>query len=56
MGYNCIQLGLIDGELIDPSMPTADCARVKRTVTEAGLPVVAADSSVRLTGDDPRRR
>jgi hypothetical protein len=56
MGYDGTELRLTDGELIDPSMPTADRARVKRTVTEAGPPVVAVDSSVRLTGDDPRRR
>jgi sugar phosphate isomerase/epimerase len=50
-GYAGIELRLIDGELIDPSMPAADRARVKRTLT--GLPVVAVDSSIRLTGDDP---
>jgi len=52
-GFDGVELRLIDGELIDPSMPAADRARVKRTVTGAGLPVVAVDSSVRLTGDDP---
>ena len=50
-GYAGIELRLIDGELIDPSMPAADRTRVKRTLT--GLPVVAVDSSIRLTGDDP---
>jgi sugar phosphate isomerase/epimerase len=52
-GYAGVELRLIDGELIDASMPAADRARVKRTVTAAGLPVVAVDSSIRLTGDDP---
>jgi sugar phosphate isomerase/epimerase len=52
-GYSGIELRLIDGKLIDPAMPAADRAQVKRTVTAAGLPVVAVDSSVRLTGDDP---
>jgi sugar phosphate isomerase/epimerase len=52
-GYSGIELRLIDGELIDPSMSAADRARVKRTVTAAGLPVVAVDSSIRLTDDDP---
>jgi sugar phosphate isomerase/epimerase len=52
-GYAGVELRLIDGELIDPRMPAADRAAVKRTVTEAGLPVVAVDSSIRLTGDDP---
>jgi sugar phosphate isomerase/epimerase len=52
-GYAGVELRLIDGELIDPSMPAADRARVKRTVTAAGLPVVAVDSSIRLTDGDP---
>jgi sugar phosphate isomerase/epimerase len=52
-GYTGVELRLIDGELIDPQMPANARAQVKRTVTEAGLPVVAVDSSIRLTGDDP---
>jgi sugar phosphate isomerase/epimerase len=49
-GYAGIELRLIDGQLIDPAMPAADRARVKRAL--AGLPVVAVDTSIRLTGDD----
>ena len=52
-GYSGIELRLIDGELIQPLMPTTRRAQVKRTLAAAGLPVVAVDSSVRLTGDDP---
>jgi sugar phosphate isomerase/epimerase len=52
-GYTGVELRLIDGELIDPQMPAAARAQVRRTVTEAGLPVVAVDSSIRLTDDDP---
>jgi sugar phosphate isomerase/epimerase len=52
-GYAGVELRLIDGELIDPQMPATARAQVKRIVTEAGLPVVAVDSSIRLTGDDP---
>jgi sugar phosphate isomerase/epimerase len=52
-GYAGVELRLIDGELIDPRMPDSARAQVRRTVTEAGLPVVAVDSSIRLTGDDP---
>jgi sugar phosphate isomerase/epimerase len=51
-GYAGVELRLIDGELIDPSMSAADRARVMATVTAAGLPVVAVDSSIRLTSDD----
>jgi sugar phosphate isomerase/epimerase len=50
-GYAGIELRLIDGELIDPSMPAVRRAQVRRTLT--GLPVVAVDSSIRLTSDDP---
>jgi len=52
-GYAGVELRLIDGELIDPRMPAPARAQVKRTVTGAGLPVVAVDSSIRLTGEDP---
>ena len=52
-GYSGIELRLIDGELIDPAMPAARRAQVKRTLAAAGLPVVAVDSSIRLTGEDP---
>ncbi len=52
-GYAGVELRLIDGELIDPAMPAAARARVKRTLAAAGLPAVAVDSSIRLTGDHP---
>jgi sugar phosphate isomerase/epimerase len=52
-GYGGVELRLIDRELIDASMSGPARAEVKRTVTAAGLPVVAVDSSVRLTGEDP---
>ena len=49
-GYDGVELRLIDGQLIDPSMPPADRAQVRRTL--AGLPVAAVDTSIRLTGGD----
>jgi sugar phosphate isomerase/epimerase len=52
-GYQGIELRLIDGELIDPSMPASARATVLRTVTAAGLPVVAVDSSIRLAEKEP---
>jgi sugar phosphate isomerase/epimerase len=52
-GYGGVELRLVDGELIDPAMPAAARAAVKRTAAAAGLPIVAVDSSVRLTGTDP---
>ncbi len=51
-GYAGVELRLIDGDLIDPAMPAADRAAVKHTASAAGLPIVAVDSSVRLTGAD----
>jgi sugar phosphate isomerase/epimerase len=52
-GYQGVELRLIDGELIDPSMPAAARTEVRRAAAAAGLPIVAVDSSVQLTGDDP---
>ena len=52
-GYAGVELRLVDGELIGPSMPAGDRARIRRTLARAGLPAVAVDSSVRLTDDDP---
>jgi sugar phosphate isomerase/epimerase len=52
-GYAGVELRLVDGELIDPAMPAAARARVKRTLAAVGLPAVAVDSSIRLTGEDP---
>jgi sugar phosphate isomerase/epimerase len=50
-GYAGIELRLIDGELIDPSMPATRRAQIRRIL--ADLPVAAVDSSIRLTGDNP---
>jgi sugar phosphate isomerase/epimerase len=52
-GYQGIELRLIDGELIDPSMPASARATVRQTVAAAGLPIIAVDSSIKLTGDNP---
>jgi sugar phosphate isomerase/epimerase len=52
-GYGGVELRLVDGELIDPAMPAAARATVRRTAAAAGLPIVAVDSSIRLTGTDP---
>jgi len=52
-GYQGIELRLIDGELIDPSMPASARNTVRQTVAAVGLPIVAVDSSIRLTDEDP---
>jgi sugar phosphate isomerase/epimerase len=51
-GYAGVELRLVDGDLIDPAMPAAHRAAVKRTAAAGGLPIVAVDSSIRLT-DEP---
>jgi sugar phosphate isomerase/epimerase len=51
-GYEGVELRLIDGELIDPSMPARERARVRRILSRSGLPAVAVDSSIRLTDGD----
>jgi sugar phosphate isomerase/epimerase len=52
-GYTGVEVRLIDGELIDPAMSVADRDAVRRTAGEAGLPIVAVDSSIRLTDPEP---
>jgi sugar phosphate isomerase/epimerase len=52
-GYGGVELRLVDGELIDPGMTAGARATVKRTAAAAGLPIVAVDSSIRLTDTDP---
>jgi sugar phosphate isomerase/epimerase len=57
-GYAGVELRLIDGQLIDSSMPAAERVRVKQTTAAARLPIVAVDSSILLTADnaDPELR
>jgi sugar phosphate isomerase/epimerase len=52
-GYDGVELRLIDGELIDLRMARPERVAVKRTLDAAGLPVVAVDSSIRLTDPEP---
>ena len=50
-GYDGIELRLLDGELIDPDLPEPARNRVRRVFDDAGLPIVAIDTSVRVAGD-----
>jgi sugar phosphate isomerase/epimerase len=52
IGYDGIELRLIDGEVIPPDPGPAQTARVRSVTTDAGCPVVALDTSVRLTAPD----
>jgi sugar phosphate isomerase/epimerase len=51
-GYAGVELRLIDGQLIDSSIPAAERLRVKQTVAAARLPIVIVDSSILLTADN----
>ena len=52
-GYRGVELRLIDGETIAPGMDAAQRRRVRSLLPDAGLPVVAIDSSIRLAAADP---
>jgi len=52
-GYAGVELRLIDGQVIDSSMPAAERLRVKQTVAAARLPMVIVDSMILLTADNP---
>ena len=46
--YDGVELRLVDGELIDPVMSPRDRRRVGSSCQQAGMPVAAVDSSVRV--------
>jgi fatty-acyl-CoA synthase len=52
-GYRAVELRLIDGELIEDSMPAAERKRVGALLSDSGLELVGVDSSIRLTEDEP---
>ena len=51
-GYEGVELRLIDGQLIDSSMPAAERVRVKQTIASAGLSMAIVDSMILLTADN----
>ena len=51
-GYAGIELRLVDGQLLDSSMPPAERVRVKQTIAATGLPIVSVDSSIILTNEE----
>lgn len=54
-GYDGVELRLLDGEVIGADLPRDERARVRRLFNEAGLPIVAVDTSIRLAStDDPQ--
>ena len=47
-GYDGVELRLIDGELIDGAMSAENRERVRKKFVDAGVPIVAIDTSVRV--------
>jgi sugar phosphate isomerase/epimerase len=47
-GYQGVELRLLDGEIIDPGMAASEKERVRAIFRDAGLPIVAVDSSIRV--------
>ena len=51
-GYEGIELRLLDGELLDARLSSAQRRRVARTTADAGLSICAVDTSLRLVAAD----
>jgi sugar phosphate isomerase/epimerase len=53
-GYEGIELRVLDGQLVDLSLPPEERKRVKRLAGEAGIAIACVDSSIKLaSGGDP---
>jgi sugar phosphate isomerase/epimerase len=52
-GYDGVELRVIDGSLVDPSMGAADRERVRRAFHQAGLAIAAVDTSIKVAADEP---
>ena len=53
-GYQGVELRLVDGAFIDDSMPISERVRVGSLLAASGLELVAVDSSITLSEDEPR--
>lgn len=52
-GYDGVELRLIDGEIIEPSIARQERQRVKEAFAAAGLPICCVDTSIRVAADEP---
>jgi sugar phosphate isomerase/epimerase len=50
-GYDGVELRLLEGRLIDSSLSRAERDHVRKLFDEAGLPIVALDTSVRVASE-----
>lgn len=55
-GYDGIELRLLDGALIDPGLGALARRRVREACTNAGLPIVCLDTSVKIAQPDATTR
>jgi len=55
MGYDGIELRLVDGSLIPADFDVPATRRVRKATVEEGFPVLAVDTSVRVTDPDTGR-
>lgn len=50
-GYEGVEIRLIDGRVVDPSLPRGHRGRVRKTFSAADIPIVALDTSVKAAAD-----
>jgi sugar phosphate isomerase/epimerase len=55
-GYEGLELRLLDGELLRPDLDIEARRRVRELCTDAGIPIVCVDTSVRIAQPDPAAR
>src|SRR5215207_6520704 len=55
-GYQGIELRLIDGELVRADLDIEARRRVRELCTDAGIPIICVDTSVRVAQPDPAAR
>jgi sugar phosphate isomerase/epimerase len=56
LGYQGVELRLLDGEVIPPDLPAAERRRVKGVLGRAGVEVACLDTSARFTAPEPDER
>ncbi len=56
LGYQGVEMRLLDGEVIPPDLPPGERQRVKRAFDQAGVPIACLDTSSRFTDPDPEKR
>lgn len=56
LGYEGIELRLLDGEVIPPHLAQSERARVKLAFKAANLPIACLDTSARFTAPEPEAR